>query len=440
MSDLRLLLIEQRNVIASINQVLVNYKKLAKTNITLPKTAARQAALEKLWDQSQALHVRILQTATAEEQRTEAYFTEQEILDAEDCYIETSDYLVDAVSKLSKSDYNPPGKGNNSSLRDASSGMQLPRIELPKFSGSFTEWENFRGIFESIVANNDSLSDSQKLYYLKSTLSGDAALLVSNIKISDDNYDAASTLLSDEYENRRAIIRCHIHSFVDLPKMKTEQASDLKRLRDNASAALAALTALKRPADQWDDLLVYIISQKFSTRTRNEWNLTRGNSTAYPTYREIHDFMTCRIRGLGDYMSHSDSPSYNSRNNKSRSLVHHASVLKCVKCSGNHCLAKCDNVLAQSVEQRAIRRQSAKQCKCCLNCLRSDHQLKNCRSRGRCTTCRRAHHSLLHSDSDDSAKKPELTGFTAPALNVASTTTSIRARDFCHSSNRSHVE
>ncbi|CAL1672328.1 unnamed protein product [Lasius platythorax] len=362
MSDLRLLLIEQRNLIDSINRVLINYKKLAKANVTLPKTTSRQSALEKLWEKCQALHVKILQTATKKEQKTETYFIEQEILDAKDSYIETADYLAESVSKLSKREPSPSGRCNDSSLRNASSGMQLPRITLPKFSGSFVEWENFRGIFESIVANNDSLTNTQKLHYLKSSLIGDAALLVSNIKISETNYDPAWKLLTDEYDNRNAIIHAHIHSFADLPKMKTEQASDLKRLRDNASAALAALTNMTRPVEQWSDLLVYIIFQKFSPRTRNEWNLTRGNSNEYLTYKEIHDFLTCRIRGLGDYPSHSDSVSNNSRSNKGRSSVNHVSVLKCVQCSGSQCLAKCDDFIAQSADQR---RQLARQYKCC---------------------------------------------------------------------------
>lgn len=171
--------------------------------------------------------------------------------------------------------------------------------------------------------------------------------------------------------------------------MKTETASDLKRLHDNVSAALAALTNLNRSVDHWDDL-VYIISQKFSTQTRNEWNLTQGNSDAYATYKEIHDFMTCRIRGLADYPTQSDSAPNNLRGNKIRSSINHVSIVKCVKCSGDHSLAKCDNFLAQSVDQR---RQLVRQYKCCFNCLKSDHHLKNCKSKGRCNSCRRAQHS-----------------------------------------------
>ncbi|EZA55219.1 hypothetical protein X777_05205, partial [Ooceraea biroi] len=53
---------------------------------------------------------------------------------------------------------------------------------LPKFSGNYLEWETFRNTFESLVANNEVLSNTQKFHYLKSGLSGDAALLIANLK------------------------------------------------------------------------------------------------------------------------------------------------------------------------------------------------------------------------------------------------------------------
>ncbi|XP_011858428.1 PREDICTED: uncharacterized protein LOC105555985 [Vollenhovia emeryi] len=193
--------------------------------------------------------------------------------------------------------------------------------------------------------------------------------------------------------------------------MKNENVPELKKLRDNVSASLAALANLERPVEQWDDLLVYIISQKFSPRTRNEWNLERGDTDAYPTYKEIHDFMTLRIRGLTDYPSQSDSASNNlsfvsalARGNKARTSVNNVSPVKCVRCSGNHSLAKCNKFLSLPVEQRRL---VARQHKCCFNCPRTEHFLSNCPSKGRCNRCHQAHHSLLHSESTEGGTRCE---------------------------------
>ena len=50
---------------------------------------------------------------------------------------------------------------------------KLERIPIPKFDGSFTEWENFRDMFKSLVIDKN-YSDVFKLYYLKSSLQSEA--------------------------------------------------------------------------------------------------------------------------------------------------------------------------------------------------------------------------------------------------------------------------
>ncbi|XP_071580298.1 uncharacterized protein, partial [Temnothorax nylanderi] len=413
-SDLENLLIAQGNAIDQLRRSLINFKKLPKAQVTLPKTKGRLTNLEGLWEKVQALHVQLLQTATAEEKKSTHYFKDEEFLAAEDAYLDATDHLHEVIGKLSSDAPSAPYRGNESSYRDAHSGvsLHLPRISLPNFSGAFAEWENFRGVFESLVANSESLTRTQKLHYLKASLSGEAASLINNIQISDANYEAAWLLLTDEYDNRNAIIHAHIHSFADLPKMKNENVTELKKLRDSVSASLAALTNLDRPVDMWDDLLVYIISQKFSPRTRNEWNLKRGNTDAYPTYKEIHDFMTLRIRGLADYPSQSESASNSARGNRARASVNTVSPVKCVRCSGNHGLAKCNKFLSLSVEQRRL---AARQHKCCFNCLRTEHFSNNCPSKGRCNQCHQAHHSLLHREGTETGTKSTLSAINSPS-------------------------
>lgn len=150
--------------------------------------------------------------------------------------------------------------------------------------------------------------------------------------------------------------------------MKSENITKLKKLRDILSASLAALTNLGRPVNQWDGILIYIISQKFSQGTRNEWNLKRSTlSSALPSYKDLNEFMTLRIRGLTD-LSDSSNYSANSRNNKSKSSVNSVSIVKWVNCAGNHNLTKCEDFLAKPVVQRnAI----VKHNKLCFNYLRS---------------------------------------------------------------------
>jgi hypothetical protein len=43
----------------------------------------------------------------------------------------------------------------------------LPRIELPTFSGVYSEWESFRGAFTTAVVNRHDVSNSAKTIYCK---------------------------------------------------------------------------------------------------------------------------------------------------------------------------------------------------------------------------------------------------------------------------------
>ncbi|GBN58713.1 hypothetical protein AVEN_47355-1, partial [Araneus ventricosus] len=66
------------------------------------------------------------------------------------------------------------------------SHIKLPDLPLPTFSGKFQEFENFKTQFMSVIGNNDSLNESQKLMFLKSALKNEAALIQSD----QDNFDA----------------------------------------------------------------------------------------------------------------------------------------------------------------------------------------------------------------------------------------------------------
>ncbi|XP_070171514.1 uncharacterized protein [Polyergus mexicanus] len=319
-------------------RVFPNFKKMGKANVTQYKAKSRLDALETLWERCQRLNVQLQQIATADEQRTVKYFTEEEFFTAEDVYHEAADYLADVIDKFSRCDPNAASSVSDISSRKLSGAvsLQLPRIPLPKFSGNFAEWENFRGIFESLVASKESLSNTQKLHYLKASVTGEAAILINHVKIADTNYDGAWKLLIED------------------------------------------------------------------PRTRNEWNLQRGKSTASPTYEEIRDFMTLRIRELTDHSKLNADTSSHKNKGSNRASVNNVDTEKCLNCSGNHNLMLCDEFKRKSVEQRT---QFLKSHKCCSNCLKVGHFPTSCKSKKRCNLCRRAHHTLLHRDSNIPVQK-----------------------------------
>ncbi|GFY61137.1 uncharacterized protein TNIN_343451 [Trichonephila inaurata madagascariensis] len=63
--------------------------------------------------------------------------------------------------------------------------IKLPEIPLPKFSGKYEEWSNFKIQFNNIISTNSQLSSEQKLHYLKAALTSEAK----NLETISDSFN-----------------------------------------------------------------------------------------------------------------------------------------------------------------------------------------------------------------------------------------------------------
>lgn len=98
-----------------------------------------------------------------------------------------------------------PTTRSNLSEQDASSSLRprssLPRIKLPVFSGNYQSWRSFHDLFTALIRDNVDLTNVEKMHYLKTCVTDEAARLVGNLTISDDNFTIAWTQLVSRYEN-----------------------------------------------------------------------------------------------------------------------------------------------------------------------------------------------------------------------------------------------
>lgn len=109
---------------------------------------------------------------------------------------------------------------------------------------------------------------------------------------------ACRMFLKEKYGNKRDIMYCRIKTFTALPVMKFKTVYDMREFRDIVSSPLLALQNLGRTVDTWNVLLAYIVTQKYRSRISEAVNLHLENSTNYPTHRQLHEFLTLKIRGV----------------------------------------------------------------------------------------------------------------------------------------------
>lgn len=79
---------------------------------------------------------------------------------------------------------------SNQNIIYKASGLRLPTIKLPRFSGETAEWLSFRDTFESLINRNETIDPIQKFHYLKA-LEDSAGQIIKSLEFTAINYNVA---------------------------------------------------------------------------------------------------------------------------------------------------------------------------------------------------------------------------------------------------------
>ncbi|KAH9634825.1 hypothetical protein HF086_012239, partial [Spodoptera exigua] len=163
-----------------------------------------------------------------------------------------------------------------STLASIHKPVKLPTIQLPKFSGSYCNWLEFRDTFTSLIHNNDEIDEVNKFHYLRASLEGPAAVIIKSIEFSSSNYSVAWSLLLDRFDNKRLLAQNHVSALYHIDAVTKESSVALKGLIDQLNKDLRALESLGEPVKHWDTFLIYHVTQKIDHRTYREWEEFKG--------------------------------------------------------------------------------------------------------------------------------------------------------------------
>ena len=73
----------------------------------------------------------------------------------------------------------------------STSGLKLPKLNLPTFTGKYSGWTPFSDTFIGTVDSNRTLGNNQKLHCLSSSLKYEPDRLLSHLPTSSANYEVA---------------------------------------------------------------------------------------------------------------------------------------------------------------------------------------------------------------------------------------------------------
>ncbi|XP_043474031.1 uncharacterized protein LOC122506102 [Leptopilina heterotoma] len=384
--------------------------------ITRRRLDARLSALNEDWQEFSSNH-KCLGLAIAElpedvrgEVKNDPYFIENSFRTTREIFLNSFEKMTTLLDEIQDGSSSSDPSQHLHAPSSTSLYHRLPHMDLPKFNGDFAEWLTFRDIFISLVFKNQSLSPVEKLFYLRSSLTGSAALLLKHTPLTGDNFEKAWRDLTSYYDNKRILIDSTLYSLFSLKCIQNESATELEELYTSIQQNIRLLETLGQPVQHWDSLLVYFTTRCLDSNTYRAWELELGSSTEYPKWSQLSNFLVSRIRSLQALTRASSFQSTNqiqsgpklptplshTRQSKSHSVQQinsTDSIMKtCPICTNDHFTYKCPEYTSKSTDQKL---NVIKQKNLCFNCL-GTHLVRSCPSSRRCIKCGKKHHTSIH--------------------------------------------
>lgn len=375
-------LIQRRDVLKGILKRVTQFARDIPPETSQQEVKVKLQLLEKNFELRFDVHMAVMELTGA----SELEFQEIEFEAIQDYYEKAKARLLDY---LGSDDEDEESDDENGAVQRASpqrAEIKLPQIQI-------------------------SPSGAQKLHYLKSFLTGEAAQLVRAYSVTDGNYRVAWSALDTRYNNKRLLVNALFQRLFGQASVTKESAMMLRQLIDNTSECVQALKALDMPTDKWDAFLVYIVTQRLDADSHKQWEISLTDNE-FPSFDELVTFMEKRCRSLeaigsiGSSMQHERQ--HNSRQtNAASSLkssstnnpsVHHTSanpLNACSMCDAQHSVTHCKRFRSMNVAER---REIVMRRRMCFLCLRVGHVSADCSVDG-CSTCSGKHHEMLHFDS-----------------------------------------
>lgn len=279
---------------------------------------------------------------------------------------------------------------------------RLPIIQIPTFSGVYTEWPDFFSMFETVVGADEDLTKIEKFQHLKTCLAGAALDAIRSLEISETNFDKAIEILKNRFDNKRLNFQAHIRDIVAIGKVESGSVGKLRNLSDSVNSHLRALLTMGTKEQIADCLLIHIIGRKLDTATQTKWEETTPVNEI-PTWEQMAKFLQNRCQTMENVENAVVSESLNKQvgskqiyhtNKSKKSLVVSTNSQKvCPVCNSvSHAIYSCPQFLSLTPSARF---KEIKRLNLCLNCLKKGHAIKTCISNG-CRHCSLKHNSLLH--------------------------------------------
>lgn len=355
-------------------------EKLSKTGL---KTRARIILndIEKIWNN---FHAEMEKVCSASD-------------DYEDDYYETYQHVANRYYQVLEEVGEPLNKNPHRQLpeRHENTQVKVEPLKIPKFRGTYESWPTFSSLFDTVIIANRSLTDVQRMQYLKSVVTDEAERAIASLNITGENFEIAWKILTERFDNKRAIIDNQIIKAFELEKVHGNSAQHLRKFHDQSKECYALLKEV--PGEQY---LLHILKGKMDNFSRSLYQQQIEDNAENENIEAFFAFLHKRCRVLESMefkqVHHRDEKK---PNNKQQNFKNREQVCSC--CGKNHAIYFCEKFKAMKVNERS---EMVKSKSLCVLCLRPNHKSTECTYKSMCPTCSKRHNGLLHFERNNDNK------------------------------------
>ena len=289
----------------------------------------------------------------------------------------------------------------------SSGASGLPKLKLTEFSGDPLEWPEWSGLFD-VVVHQKPISDTEKMQYLKTSLTGQAKAAISGMGFSSQSYYHAWDILCEKYGRSDFIVNAQFKKILTHPPVRHDDSTSIVKFANVVTNVVNTLTQLGYTSDLEAEAVLSSTTRKLSPQLREQWlqymqdrRLLRGNLIIFKEW--LASKATIHENLLAQTNSSFDRNKFQSRDKPKTSTfasnAEESSKPKNFECpfkDGQHPIWTCEKFKSLKVNER---REHVQKFRLCFNCLKPGHMSKDCRSRT-CSvpSCGRRHNRLLHSE------------------------------------------
>uniref|UniRef100_A0A0A1XLK9 Uncharacterized protein n=1 Tax=Zeugodacus cucurbitae TaxID=28588 RepID=A0A0A1XLK9_ZEUCU len=151
---------------------------------------------------------------------------------------------------------------NYNTTQTMCSNIKLQEIKIPMFYGEMKQWSSFHDLFKSLVHDTKHFTEVEKMFRLKTSLGGEAGILIQHLPVTETNYEAAWQILKERYENRRLQFTAQVDRLLDQPTANGESAASMKQLLDTTKECIYALKGLNLNLNDEQAIIARIVVRK----------------------------------------------------------------------------------------------------------------------------------------------------------------------------------